>query len=339
MAMELEEFLKEWRTSQPCVLVHTSGSTGKPKPLLVEKRRMEASARKTCRFLHLQSGMTALLALPLDYIAGKMMVVRSEVCGLRLIAIEPSGNPLRAVKEHIDFAAFTPMQVYNMLQDKEQRERLKLIGSVIIGGGGISEAMERELADFPNAIYSTYGMTETLSHIALRRLNGEPRSPYYMPLEGVSVGLNADSCLVISAPDVAKDVLETHDIAEFSPDKSGFRILGRLDNVISTGGIKVLAEEIEQRLRGHIPTPFFITKRKDEKFGEAITLVYERAKDTGKETSIKKMREICASLLPKYHIPRYYLKVEHLPLTETGKPKRRLSALCEASCVTCESDP
>lgn len=213
--MDLKEFLAEWHNDSPTILVHTSGSTGKPKPMLVEKRRMEASARITCQFLGLKEDDTALLCMPLDYIAGKMMVVRSLTCGLRLIAVEPTGTPYW--DEPVDFAAMVPLQVWNLLQEEEGRSRLRRIRHLIIGGGAINDELADALKDFPNQIYSTYGMTETLSHIALRRLNGPERSDWYTPFEGVDVSLNDENCLVIKAPAVHDGPLVTNDIAELLP--------------------------------------------------------------------------------------------------------------------------
>ena len=313
--MSLEEFLGEWNNSSDYVRVQTSGSTGAPKQMLVEKRRMLASARITCDFLGLREGNTALLCMSLDYIAGKMMVVRSIERGLRLIAVEPSGHPL-AVHEGqypcVDFAAMVPMQVYNSLQVPEERERLRQIRHLIIGGGAIDEAMAKELKDFPNAVWSTYGMTETLSHIALRRLNGSEASDYYTPFPSVRVGLSEDDCLVIDAPEVCAERLVTNDIAELSPQ--GFRILGRKDNIICSGGLKIQAEELERQLRPHLRVPYLISKRPDVKFGEIVVLFTEG--------SVDEAREVCERILPKYHQPRAYLHVDHIPLTETGKPAR-----------------
>ncbi|MCI6688156.1 MAG: AMP-binding protein, partial [Prevotella sp.] len=237
--MTLKEFIDEWNNDEPTVLVHTSGSTGKPKPLRVEKLRMAASAHITCAFLGLQRGDTALLCMPLDYIAGKMVVVRSLVCGLRLLTVEPCGHPLRGLSEAPVFAAMVPLQVYNSLQVEEERALLMQIKHLIIGGGAVSGEMAAELKHFPNAVWSTYGMTETLSHIALRRLSGEEASDWYEPFEGVDVSLNADGCLVIDAPAVCATTLTTNDIAEIAPDGRHFRIRGRRDNVVCSGGIKL----------------------------------------------------------------------------------------------------
>ena len=311
--MTLEAFLDEWNNPSPTVLVHTSGSTGKPKPMLVEKRRMEASARITCRFLGLHEGDTALLCMPLDYIAGKMMVVRALTCGLRLVSTEPKGTP--EWDGFIDFAAMVPLQVYNLLNDPAGRQRLRQIRHLIIGGGAIDDALARQLADFPHHVWSTYGMTETLSHIALRRLNGPDASDWYTPFDGVTLSLTADGCLVINAPAVHDGPLVTNDIAECNTTQR-FRILGRKDNVICSGGIKIQIEEVERRLRPHLHVPYIITKAPDEKLGEQVVLLTE-------SKAVGDVLAACRLHLPKYWVPRRILSVDRLPLTETGKPARR----------------
>jgi O-succinylbenzoic acid--CoA ligase len=322
--MDLNEFIADWQSESPTVLVHTSGSTGQPKPMLVEKRRMEVSARITCQYLGLKAGDTALLCLPLDYIAGKMMVVRAQTCGLRLICVKPCGHPLgcevvSATCEAqpvvpIDFAAMVPMQVYNSLLVPVERERLRHIRHLIIGGGAIDEHLAQELRDFPNAVWSTYGMTETLSHIALRRLSGPEASEWYTPFEGVSVTLNADSCLIIDAPAVHEGALVTNDIAELSAD-GRFHILGRKDNVICSGGVKIQIEEVERLLRQHTSVPLLITKCKDGKFGEAVVMLTESS-----ETDT--LLQLSQRVLPRFWQPKHIFSVEKLPFTETGKPAR-----------------
>jgi O-succinylbenzoic acid--CoA ligase len=284
--------------------------------MMVEKRRMLNSARITCDFLGLREGDTALLCMSLDYIAGKMMVVRSIERNLKLLSVPPSGHPLATVNapSPLDFAAMVPMQVYNTLQVPEERARLMQIRHLIIGGGAIDDALARELAGFPNHVWSTYGMTETLSHIALRRLNGAEASDWYTPFEGVSLSQTDEGCLVIDAPAVHDGPLVTNDIVELS-DK-GFRILGRKDNVICSGGIKIQTEEVERWLKPHLPAPFMITKRPDRKFGEQVVLLTE-------STDMDRVREICQQVLPKFWQPRSYAHIDALPMTETGKPARK----------------
>ena len=376
--MDFKEFLDEWNNGSDRMLVHTSGSTGKPKPMWVEKKRMAHSARTTCRFLGLKRGDTALLCLSLDYIAGKMMAVRAIEWGLNLVCVEPSGHPLSTINVErltinegslsephprgrqdgaFSFAAMTPMQVYNTLQVPEERERLMQVKHLIIGGGAIDEALEADLRLFPNAVWSTYGMTETLSHIAMRRINGTSPCPskggeietqennplvannsstertnsstcqlvnsstekWYLPFEDVHVSLNGDGCLVIDAPGVCAETLVTNDCAQLHPDGRRFRIVGRKDNVINSGGIKIHAEEVELLLRPHLSMPFIITKATDPKFGEVVALVYE---DDFLGASVQ---SICQAVLPKYWQPRRYLPVSHILMTETGKPCRDIS--------------
>ena len=297
------------------ILVHTSGSTGKPKPMWVERSRMEASARITCRFLGLTEEDTALLCLSEDYIAGKMMRVRSEVCGMRLIVVDPCGHPLARLSETPSFAAMVPMQVYNSLQVPEERQRLMDIRNIIIGGGAVSPEMAAELRSFPNAVWSTYGMTETLSHIALRRLSGPEASDWYTPFESVSVTTNDDGVLVIDAPLVCPDRLVTNDIVELHPDGRRFRIRGRRDNVICSGGLKLQIEEMEAALQPYMPCPFAITKRTDRKFGEVAVLV-------AASTDTAALKAICQERLPKYWQPHHFVSVAEIPMTETGKPAR-----------------
>ena len=314
--MSLDEFLAEWNNDSDYVHVQTSGSTGAPKPMLVEKQRMLNSARITCDFLGLREGDTALLCMSLDYIAGKMMVVRALERRLLLITVAPSGHPLADLSPQLSalsFAAMVPMQVYNALQVPAECERLKQIRHLIIGGGAIDDALAAALKSFPHHVWSTYGMTETLSHIALRKLNGPDASDYYTPFPSVKVSLNDESCLVINAPEVCSERLVTNDIAELSEGR--FRILGRKDNVICSGGIKIQTEQVERQLRPYLSQPYLITKRPDEKFGEVVVLLTEGPVDEA--------HAVCERILPKYFQPKAYLHVDKIPLTETGKPARK----------------
>ena len=360
--MTLEDFYSEWNNDSDRVLVHTSGSTGKPKPMMVEKKRMLNSARITCDFLGLKPGDSALLCMSLDYIAGKMVVVRSIERHLHLISVSPSGHPLKDinlkdangkdVNGEITFAAMVPMQVYNTLQVPEERERLTHVRHLIIGGGAIDASLEKELQSLPGniAIWSTYGMTETLSHIALRRINGAEASEWYQPFDSVKISQTDEGCLVIDAPLVCAETLVTNDIVEIEPyiynkvenheevenhnkvEKLRFRIKGRKDNVICSGGIKIQIEEVEALLKPHLEKPFMIAKKKDEKFGEIAVLLTEDEDLKKVEATIRRLlsgksddsNKSSESKSHKYWIPREYLHVDHLPLTETGKPKRSI---------------
>lgn len=315
--MVLAEFLEEWNNSNDKILVHTSGSTGKPKPLWVEKRCMEASAKITCSFLGLGNEDTALLCMPLDYIAGKMVVVRSIVCGMDLIEVEPSGNPLKSLNTAPSFAAMVPMQVFNSLNSPHDKALLMNIKQLIIGGGAIDDEMAKILRGFQNSIWSTYGMTETLSHIALRRLSGNDASEWYTPFDSVKIKLSKDGCLIIDAPDICKDIIKTNDRVEISSDGKKFRIIGRKDNVIDSGGIKIQIEEIEKILKPYINTPYIITKKTDHKFGEIVVMLVETT-----SYDITRIKQVCKQKLPKYYQPKLFIPVDSIPLTRTGKPAR-----------------
>lgn len=343
--MTLEEFLSDWDNSSDKLLVHTSGSTGKPKPMMVEKAKMLNSARITCDFLGLKPGDTFLLCMPLDYIAGKMVVVRCIERKLKLISVKPSGHPLAMhnAVELVDFSeeepkirhfdslttpiafdavAMVPLQVYNSLHVTDERKKLQAVRHLIIGGGAIDGNMAKELRDFPNCVWSTYAMTETLSHIALRRLNGKEASEWYTPFDTVNVSQSEDGCLVIDAPLVHDGILKTNDIVEMreikinGKQKMQFRIRGRKDNVIDSGGIKIQIEDVEKALKPFLKAPFAITKAKDAKFGEKVVIVTEA-------TDLSEVQEICMNALPKYWQPRRYYHLDKLPMTETGKPARK----------------
>ena len=311
--MDVDGFLQEWNNPSEYVEVKTSGSTGTPKHMLVEKRRMLASAKTTCDFLGLKSGDTALLCMSADYIAGKMMVVRSIERQLQLSVVTPSNHPLKGMETSFDFIAMVPSQVFETMHDKDEACLLRQTKHLIIGGGAISAELEAALKDFPHCVWSTYGMTETLSHIALRRLNGTEASEWYRPFEGVRISLE-DGCLAIEAPQICSNKLITNDIAEIC--NGMFRIKGRKDNVICSGGIKIQIEEVEGLLRPHLDAPFVITKVKDSKFGEAVVLLTEAE-------VFDNIKATCKEVLPRYWQPKHCFHVSSIPLTETGKPARK----------------
>ncbi len=314
--MTLEEFLAEWNGDSPCVTVQTSGSTGLPKVMAVEKERMRASALMTCDFLHIQPQATALLCMDLRYIGAKMMVVRALTRQLRLLVVPPCGHPLASLprKEDIQLAAMVPLQVYNSLQNNQETEILKSIDHLLVGGGGIDPSLERRLRTFPNAIWSTYGMTETLSHIALRRISGSQASDYYTPLSGVELSVDVNQCLCINAPALHPGILQTHDRVELLPDQR-FRILGRSDNVVVSGGVKIQMEEVERLLAPVLSAPFLITRARDEKFGECVVLLSE-------DSNMAELPAVCRKVLPPYWVPRRFVHVDRIPMTENGKPAR-----------------
>ncbi len=327
----LAMFLKEWFNDSPLIQVKTSGSTGKPKVMMVEKTKMINSACMTLSFLGLKHPDSALLCMPLEYIAGKMLVVRALVGSLKLILVPPCSNPIAAISdsEVLNFAAMIPMQVSSALKDSSHEQRLKAIEHLIIGGGAVDDALASKLKSFPHNVYSTYGMTETLSHIALRRLSGPQASSFYSVFTGVKVYPSAEQTLTIEAPLVNNETLITNDIVEFN-DQGQFRVSGRKDNVINSGGVKLQIEELEQWLKDRQSDlddsysrlkncSLLISSRPDPKFGSIVVMLY--ATLDNQELSPNEL-EVLFDKMPKYWHPKAIVKVEAIPLTGTNKPDR-----------------
>lgn len=313
---DLADFLAEWYAAEPAMQLHTSGSTGTPTTLQADKRAMLASAELSCRIFGLKAGQQALLCLPLQYVAGKMMVVRALAAGLHLLVREPSSCPMERVFTPIDFAAMVPLQAARTLAQPEGAKALERIGTLLLGGGFIDPGLEQSLRSLTCRIYASYGMTETLSHIALRRVNGEEASPSYTPLPGVQLSKDEEGALQLTVPHLGISRLQTNDMAELLPD-GRFLILGRRDAVINSGGIKIQAEELENKLQALIggisvlalPAPH-------PELGECVALLWE-----GPAEAEPEVLRACECELPKHHRPHHILRI-HLPRTESGKPAR-----------------
>ncbi|MBR2125343.1 MAG: AMP-binding protein [Akkermansia sp.] len=315
IAAELADFLADWYSPPPTMELHTSGSTGKPSVMYAAKEAMRAGARLSCEIFGLRHGSRALLCLPLRYIAGKMMVVRALVSGCELVLCDPCSMPLAKLTEPVDFAPLVPMQAVTTLQQSNGAEQLARARTLLLGGGFIDPALETDLQGVNSHIYASYGMTETLSHIALRRVNGPDRSDLYSPLPGVTVSLSPDSALIISAPHLNIQRLVTHDIAELAAD-GRFRILGRQGAVINSGGVKIQAEEVEQALRAATRLNLLVLPMPDRVLGQCVALLWEGP--AAAEATLQR----AISELPAYHRPRLIRHVAELPRTATGKLDR-----------------
>lgn len=272
---ELERFLREWFDESPYVVGHTSGSTGTPKEIRLSKADMRASAAMTNRFFAIRRHSLLLLCLPVSYIAGKMMVVRALEAGAELLAVGASSHPLRGLPDRvagrIDLAAMVPMQLEASLESAPEREALRSIGHLIVGGAPIPVSLEERLRDFPVSCYATYGMTETVSHVALRRLN---RDREYEALGDVSFEVDGRGCLVIEAPHLTERRFVTNDLVRLHGPRR-FEWLGRVDHVINSGGLKFSPERLERKLDRCLPGRFLITSRPDATLGESIVLLLE----------------------------------------------------------------
>ena len=307
----LSGFLIQWCNNQPFIELHTSGSTGKPKLIRVSKSAMLASAERTIAFLNLKQGDSALLCLSVKYIAGKMMVVRAMSGGLKLIQGTVSSNPLTRVSEKIDFAAMVPLQVASVIN--ANGALLAKVDKLIIGGGPIDSTLACEIEKRAVQAWETYGMTETVSHIALRKVTGAAL-PFRL-LPHIKVSKNEHNCLVIQPSSINKTQLITNDVVELVSENE-FLLKGRYDHVINTGGIKIFPEEIERKLKKFICRPFIICSLPDAKLGRRIVLVIE-----GKTDETKKWEQGFALLKP-FEKPKEIRFVKTFPLTETGKIQR-----------------
>lgn len=278
---------------------------------------MVNSARATGRFFDLPAGTTALHCLPVDYIAGKMMLVRAMVLGWEIDLKLPKANPLDQVFKIYDFCAMTPFQLDNSLS------RLHLIRKLIVGGGPISSTQKNLVQGLSTEVYETYGMTETVTHIAARRINPKKKSSDPIPftvLPNVSVSTDDRDCLVIKAPQVSDELIVTNDVVELVSNKSFF-LKGRFDNVINSGGIKLHPEQIEAKLEPLIPSRFFVTSLPDPALGEKLVLMVES--DFSEEALLSLENEIKTSRkLGKYEIPKKIYFVEKFEETPSGKIHR-----------------
>ena len=283
-------FLQEWFSDCKTLWVQTSGSTGIPKTIEVEKQKMLNSAKMTCDFLGLQEGDLALLCLPVEYISGKMMLVRAMERKLNIRIESPSAQPLENLTESLAFCAMTPLQVQNSL------DKIHLIKNLIIGGAEVSENLKRAIKQIfskesqpsSSQIFETYGMSETLSHIALKQVFPN-HEDWFTVFDGVDISLDERGCLKISAPKLNAEILQTNDLVEITGQKQ-FRFLGRLDNVINSGGAKIFPEELEKRVKNEIPNEAVFLGIEDEKLGQKLVLVIEGESDENLKSKIYNLK-------------------------------------------------
>ncbi len=306
----IHQFIYEWLNDSDEIVAHTSGSTGVPKKIYLKKKHMVASALKTNTYFKLDPDKSGLLCLSANYIAGKMMIVRAFVGGFNLLIQEPSGNPLGNIVDSIDFIAMVPIQVSNSIEDIEKGDKVK---DIIIGGGAISKSLTESLRTVNINCYETYGMTETVSHVAIRKVG----DPVFKAMPDVFFLIDDRNCLLINADDITDSIIITNDVVELKSDKE-FIWLGRYDNIINTGGIKVVPEEIERKLSTEIKHPFFVSSMPDDKLGHMVVLVFEKNSQT---TEISEFESVF-SCLNKYERPKRIYKVHHFPYTENNKIKR-----------------
>jgi len=335
------QFCHDWLAGKETFVLHTSGSTGVPKPIALHRRQMAASAALTCKTLGLIAGDTALVNLHVQYIAGVMMLVRGMECGLRLTVAEPSSHPLTSMDTHsrFDFQSYVPLQLQSILDgDPEKVTLLNTAKAILVGGATVSEALEEKSQMVRAPIFQTYGMTETVSHVALRCLNGPNRQGFYSALDTISFQTDTRNCLVIQAPMLTEGPVITNDVVELlSP--TTFRWLGRADHVINSGGVKVQAETVEREVGAvlaerTLSLRFFVAGVPDAHLGEAVCLFLESP-----PLSAELENNILQNLktrLHKYQVPRRLIYVAVFAETATAKIDRKRIL---ASALTAKNTP
>ena len=314
---EFAKFVSDWYDGNQYMTAQTSGSTGVPKTIQLLKSDMRASAQMTNRFFNIDKSSTFLLSLSPNYIAGKMMIVRWLEAGAEMIEQTPSSNPLsQPLQSNITLSAMVPSQVVNILNDSSSLSQLSKIENMIIGGAPLDSITEKRIAETSLNAYATYGMTETLSHVALRKVGAENS---YFALPGVTFSQDERGCLKISVPHLSIKEVVTNDMVDLL-DSTHFIWRGRFDNVINSGGVKIFPEEVEKLIAPYIKERFYVIGTSDTLWGEICTLVIE-----GEEWSQEKQQSLLMQLkeaLPKHKSPKQIKFLSKFEETYSGKVKR-----------------
>jgi len=320
---EIHQFLKSWFSEDKTISVQTSGSTGKSKSILLKKEFVINSAIATGLFFELKENTTALLCLPTAYIAGKLMLIRAITLGWQLDVVAASSNPLEKVDKEYDFSAMVALQLENSIS------KLSKINKLIVGGGVVSKELETKIQNVSTAVFATYGMTETITHIAVKKLNHFAvsrdkitKQSFYQILPNVTIYKDERNCLVINAPKVSDEIIFTNDIVHLISDKQ-FEWLGRFDTVINSGGIKLHPEKIEGKLSKIIRQRFFVAGVSDAKLGQKLVLIIELKSLKVSELQIMIKKELVKlKSLSKFEIPKEIYFLDTFVETETKKIQR-----------------
>lgn len=323
ISADISYFLRNWFDENSFVEVKTSGSTGNPKIIQLQKIHMIHSAKATGDYFNLPEKTTALLCMSTNYIAGKMMLVRALTLGWHLDIAEPTSNPLKNSDKIYDFSAMVPLQLYNSLKDIHKVKKL------IVGGGTVSNELLRKIQEVKTEIFATYGMTETITHIAVKKLNQIRHeelvsASHYITLLNIKIAVDQRGCLLIDAPTISAEKVVTNDLVELI-SSTEFKWLGRIDHVINSGGIKLIPEQIEEKLALIIENRFFVAGKKDVVLGEKLILIIEESMKEKINNSIKsailgKIKN--SKLISDYEIPKEIYFLEKFIETETNKIDR-----------------
>jgi len=322
ISIEVHLFLKDWFNEKQHVEVNTSGSTGTPKQIQLQKKHMIHSALATGDYFSLPEKTTALLCMSPNYIAGKMMLVRALTLGWQLDVVVPSSNPLEKIDKTYDFSAMVPMQLNNSL------EEIYKVKKMIVGGGVVSNELLSKIQHVESDVFATYGMTETITHIAVKKLNrfekdNENKKCHYQTLPNVSISKDNRGCLVINAPKVSKEIVVTNDLVELISETE-FKWLGRYDSVINSGGVKLIPEQIEAKLSEIIENRFFVTGLHDNILGEKLVLIIELENievQSIEHNILQKIKKL--KTLLKFEIPKEVYLISQFIETPNQKINRK----------------
>ncbi len=314
---DLFSFITDFLGESAALSQKTSGTTGKPRNLTLRRDAMVRSARMSLDYFRLLPGDSAMLCLPVDYIAGKMMVVRALVGGLKLLTIKPTGKPMELLDRPVDFSAMVPMQLFESLKNPGQ---IQLIKKLIVGGGEIGPGFRKAIREIEGTeIYETFGMSETYTHFAVRRINGPGPEVNFRILEGAKVGADSRGCATVDIPGITEGKVVTNDLIEMK-DHNSFEWLGRIDNVIDSGGIKIIPEVLEEKIRSIIGQELVITGISDDKLGKKIVLIVE---SDSKDLPIDEWKGLLRTKLKNYEVPRAIYAIPELPRNAAMKVLRK----------------
>lgn len=326
----LYRFIGQWLDESQVVRLQTSGSTGKPKIISAPKKALVASAQATASFFCFRRGDTILLCLPADFIAGKMVVVRALVSGLNLLALPPSLDPLQRLGDvKVKMAPLVPMQLERLFDgscpESDIVEILSRIENILVGGTALNSLLYKNLEYYAPicgcACYVSYGMTETYSHVGLQMVGESAKEKLFTAMDGVSFAVDGEARLIVSAPHLGIDRLVTNDIVRLQ-SATQFELLGRADNVINSGGLKIYPEKVEEKLGEFFQNyRYFIHGVTDPVMGQAVTLFIESS--PSKSAEFAKLSPKIRAVVGEYEVPRRIICIERFHLTSSGKIERQ----------------
>ncbi len=313
---DLYQFIIDFFDEEVSLTQRTSGTTGDPKVLDLNRDSMIRSARMTLKYFGLQAGNTALLCLPVQYIAGKMMLIRALTGGLNLVTVEPSGRPLENLSREIDFSAMVPLQLIETIASSHPIDTIK---KLLVGGGEVNENLLRIIQKMSQTeVYETFGMSETYTHFAIRRINGNTVDVNFNVLGGVIIDTDERACLTVDMPGVTNGKVITNDLVKIH-SKTSFEWLGRIDNVIKSAGIKIIPEILEKRIRNVIEPAHIFIGLSDPKLGQKLVLVVE-----GEDVKLPRDRWMSSmsEIMDKHELPKEVVVISEFPRNKAMKIDR-----------------